>query len=64
MIRVQPTIEMTGNSINNSINNSNSSAAGYLNLKPLRELDKNFDVDIASWWVLQYSEMKYSEVHY
>jgi len=49
MIRVQPTIEMTGNSINNSINNSNSSAAGYLNLKPLRELDKNFDVDIASW---------------
>jgi hypothetical protein len=22
---------------------------GYLNLKPLRELDKNFDIDIASW---------------
>jgi hypothetical protein len=21
-----------------------------LNLKPLRALDKNFDVDIAAWW--------------
>ena len=48
MIRVQPTIEMTGSNNNNSKTN-NSSAAGYLNLKPLRELDKNFDVDIASW---------------
>lgn len=40
--RVQPTVTM-------EVDKESSSEAAYLNLKPLRELDKNFDIDLASW---------------
>jgi hypothetical protein len=38
--RVHPDVEIRAPS---------GAVSAYLNLKPLRELDKNFDIDIASW---------------
>ena len=57
MSRIHPTIEMNTNTSttdaaaasSNGNNKNNNTTTGYLNLKPLRALDKNFDVDIAAW---------------